>query len=322
MCRSWHKESFLTGPSLRSRVRRIYGLLGTRAFSTGLGDTRALADKHVRWDSRVEVTLTGLQALGRGDPWLSAGLLKDGDPIYLVKWESDWPQPQLLHIQSIADVELFGINGSNYGNFVIERSAWEARYGILVAGLQRGVLASAAPAAPAVPSTPVVGGADFPPSLHRDIRITTPPDWLKTRWPHFGSLVYGAKTVVTYLSTESEIFMIVAAAQASNYRDVSTEDILVQALNRERDSLGWRYLAPDKSRELTEQELRALIEKVTVGDTEASSVVYYSRKHQGLLSRETILKRGNLVWEFYSWTWRVDFSRSLLKVLADVEFLY
>lgn len=50
-----------------------------------------------------------------GDPWLSAGLLKDGDPIYLVKWESDWAQPRLLHIQSIADVELFGINDRNYG---------------------------------------------------------------------------------------------------------------------------------------------------------------------------------------------------------------
>ena len=76
-------------------------------------------------------------------PWLSAGLLKDGDPIYLVKWESDWAQPQLLHIQSIADVELFGINGSNYGNFVIEKSEWERRFGISAAGLQRGVLPSA-----------------------------------------------------------------------------------------------------------------------------------------------------------------------------------
>ena len=67
--------------------------------------------------------------------------------------------PQLLHIQSIGDVELFGINGSNYGNFVIDRPAWEARYGISAAGLQRGVLASAVPATtPAQPSTPFGDG--------------------------------------------------------------------------------------------------------------------------------------------------------------------
>ncbi len=73
---------------------------------------------------------------------MSAGLLKDGDPIYLVKWETDWAQPRLLHIQSIEDVELFGINGSNYGNFVIEKNEWERRFGISAAGLQRGTLPS------------------------------------------------------------------------------------------------------------------------------------------------------------------------------------
>ena len=73
---------------------------------------------------------------------MSAGLLKDGDPIYLVKWETDWPLPRLLHIQSIADVELFGINSSNYGEFVIEKDEWERRFGISAAGLQRGTLPS------------------------------------------------------------------------------------------------------------------------------------------------------------------------------------
>ena len=120
------------------------------------GDTRALAGKHVNWGDRTEVSLAQLRTLPVGDPWLSAGLLKDGDPIYLVKWESDWAQPQLLHIQSIADVELFGINGSNYGNFVIEKSEWERRYGMSAAGLQRGVLAAAAPVpAPQPAATPV-----------------------------------------------------------------------------------------------------------------------------------------------------------------------
>ena len=118
------------------------------------GDTRALAGRHVRWDSRIEVTLAQLQGLNRGDPWLSAGLLKDGDPIYLVKWETEWPQPRLFHIQSIADVELFGINGSNYGNFVLDLATWEQRFGISAAGLQRATL-PAATAPPAPTATPV-----------------------------------------------------------------------------------------------------------------------------------------------------------------------
>ena len=88
-------------------------------------------------DDRIEVSLAQLQALERGDPWLSAGLLKDGDPIYLAKWETEWDQPRLFHIQSIADVELFGINADNYGDFVFDRSAWEAEYGFSVDDLDK-----------------------------------------------------------------------------------------------------------------------------------------------------------------------------------------
>ena len=108
------------------------------------GDTRALSGRHIDWRSRATVSLERLRTLPRGDPWLSAGLLKDGDPIYLVKWETDWAEPQLFHIRSIGDVELFGINGSNYGQFVIERGQWEHRFGISAAGLQRHVLPSTA----------------------------------------------------------------------------------------------------------------------------------------------------------------------------------
>ena len=130
------------------------------------GDTRALAGKHVRWDSRTEVTLAQLQGLNRGDPWLSAGLLKDGDPIYLVKWETDWLEPRLLHIQSIGDVELFGINGSNYGNFVLDRATWEQRFGIAAAGLQRSKL-PAATMPPAPPAPTFIGLAGTGPGTRR-----------------------------------------------------------------------------------------------------------------------------------------------------------
>ena len=116
------------------------------------GDTRALAGKHVNWGDRTEVTVAQLRGLPVGDPWLSAGLLKDGDPIYLVKWESDWEQPRLFHIQSIADVELFGINGSNYGRFVLDRATWEAQYGMSAASLQRSTLPAAVTTAAATPT--------------------------------------------------------------------------------------------------------------------------------------------------------------------------
>lgn len=122
------------------------------------GDTRALADKAINWADRREVSLAQLQGFRIGDPWLSAGLLKMGDPIYLVKWETDQTSPTLLHIQSIRDVELFGINATNYGAFVLDQATWEARFRMTAPSLARGTLASAVPAtptpAPAATATP------------------------------------------------------------------------------------------------------------------------------------------------------------------------
>ena len=123
------------------------------------GDTRALSGRHINWNARTEVSLAGLRALPKGDPWLSAGLLKQGDPIYLVKWETEWAQPRLLHIQSIADVEIFGIDETNYGNFVLDVATWEARYGISVASLQRAELPAAVPSAATTPTTPTTPAA-------------------------------------------------------------------------------------------------------------------------------------------------------------------
>jgi hypothetical protein len=118
------------------------------------GDTRALADKTINWSDRKEVTLAQLRSYKIGDPWLSSGLLKMGDPIYLVKWETNQEKPTLLHIQSIQDVELFGINGTNYGAMVMEQAAWESKYMMAAASLTRGVLASAVTPA----ATPTPGG--------------------------------------------------------------------------------------------------------------------------------------------------------------------
>ena len=136
---------FPLAPSSPSPEHRISGLPTIKACCIGAAIPAPWPGKHVNWSDRREVSLDELRTLPIGDPWLSAGLLKDGDPIYLVKWESDWPQPRLLHIQSIKDVELFGINGSNYGNFILEKATWESRYGFAAATLERGVLAAAVP---------------------------------------------------------------------------------------------------------------------------------------------------------------------------------
>ena len=108
------------------------------------GDTRALAGHDINWNSRVSVSLDQLRTLPRGGPWLSAGLLKLGEPIYFVKWETGESAPTLLHIQSISDVQLFGIDSSNYGTFVLEQAAWEQRFGFRADRLAKAELATAA----------------------------------------------------------------------------------------------------------------------------------------------------------------------------------
>ena len=109
-----------------------------------VGDTRALSGRPVNWSSRLEVDLAQLRAARLGDPFLSAGLVRRNGPIYLAKWEQGQAQPTLLHIQTIADVEVFGINGSNYGQFVLEEPAWNQRFGFAAATLPAGELEPAA----------------------------------------------------------------------------------------------------------------------------------------------------------------------------------
>jgi hypothetical protein len=145
------------------------------------GDTRALAGQAINWSSTVEVTAEQLRALPIGDPWLSAGLLKDGDPIYLVKWEANEPSPRLLHIQSIRDVQLFGINSTNYGAMVLDKAEWERRYPFKVDSLARAPLTPAvdtlAPAiSPGVPAPSELSGTPYRNSRY-DITLRVPNGW-------------------------------------------------------------------------------------------------------------------------------------------------
>lgn len=154
------QQSYTPGDVVALRGTPHLWIAGDDGALHWAGDTRALANRPVNWSSRRELSLDELRAQRRGDPYLSAGLLKEGDPIYLVKWESDQSAPTLLQIQSIPDVELFGINGSNYGAFVLDRNAWQGRFGLNFDALTRGTLAPAvAPPAtptPAVTATPAV----------------------------------------------------------------------------------------------------------------------------------------------------------------------
>jgi len=150
----------------------VFGLRGTPHIwimdSAGTlhwgGDTRALAGKQVSWSNRTDLSATELQKYPIGDPWLSAGLLKSGDPIYLVKWEADWAQPKLQHIQSIDDVRVFGISASNYGRFVMEESDWQRQYGMSPLGLQKESLASAI--------GPVIGSRQNPYPMGQDVKLS------------------------------------------------------------------------------------------------------------------------------------------------------
>jgi hypothetical protein len=118
-----------------------------------VGDSRALTGHAVDWASRTDMTAEEIKALPRGDLWLSAGMVKLGDAIYLAKWETDEVVPRLLQIQSIDDLELFGVTPTNYGATVLAPAAWEQQFGMEVAALQRGALDQATFCVPA-PMTP------------------------------------------------------------------------------------------------------------------------------------------------------------------------
>ena len=94
-----------------------------------VGDTRALAEHTVRWDQACVMHPSFLNTARKGDPILSAALVKIGDPIYLAKWERTDPAPTLLQIRSVDDLEAIGINSDNYERFVFERERWERTFG-------------------------------------------------------------------------------------------------------------------------------------------------------------------------------------------------
>ncbi len=101
-----------------------------------VSDPRAMAEQHVDWLIRKDVSLDDLRRLNRGEPFLSLALVKIGDAIYLPQAPIDGGAPVLRLIKSPADLALLGVSGENYGRIVLEQEAWEARYGLSASALQ------------------------------------------------------------------------------------------------------------------------------------------------------------------------------------------
>ena len=99
-------------------------------------DPFALAEHATPGAPRMQVSLDDLRQMPRGEPYLSMALVKIGDFIYLPEEQAIGTAPVLRLVKSVDDLSLLGINAENYGRLVLDRSAWEARYGFNVDGLR------------------------------------------------------------------------------------------------------------------------------------------------------------------------------------------
>jgi hypothetical protein len=99
-------------------------------------DPSALAEHAAAGAPRLAVSLDELRQLPRGEPWLSMALVKIGDFVYLPQAQAPGTAPVLRLIKSVDDLSLMGIDAANYGRLVLDRAAWEARYGLNVDGLR------------------------------------------------------------------------------------------------------------------------------------------------------------------------------------------
>jgi hypothetical protein len=99
-------------------------------------DPSALAEHAVPGAPRQAVSLDELRQMPRGEPYLSMALVKIGDFVYLPQEQAPGSAPVLRLILSVDDLRLMGVDADNYGRLVLDRAAWEARYGFDVDGLR------------------------------------------------------------------------------------------------------------------------------------------------------------------------------------------
>jgi hypothetical protein len=130
-----------------------------------VGDTRALDGHTVEWSNVNPLTLDQIRAAGRGEPWLSAALVRIGDAIYLPRWTANAATPTLYHVQSPMDLALIGVNDQNYGQLVRDKAAWDQQYGLASDSLPRAELPAIVPAAPPPPPPPPPPAPAAPPPV-------------------------------------------------------------------------------------------------------------------------------------------------------------
>ena len=288
------------------------------------GDTRALAGRHINWNKRLELPLEQLQGISRGDPWLSAGLLKDGDPIYLVKWETHEALPRLSHIQSIRDVELFGINENNYGRMVLDRGQWEARYGIRVSELERRTLAPATALAPTPTPTPTPNPAnddmmltEWPPVAQKHLVFTIPYGWTISphEWPLTGTVridTYQHTHRVIYdVDTELEGFALWTTAVVTTLKEGPSGVLSILAVPA-------RYYS-----EATAEEIRDGLARSTRRRDLSKNPNLWSLSFPTVEKGRTRTKDGMAVWRVnFSYLTQVylNLSHGITKFVAYLEY--
>jgi hypothetical protein len=145
-----------------------------------LSDSRAAAQLPIDWSRQTEVSLPELARLPIGDPLLSACLVRIGDAIYLVQWDSAEAQPRLLQVRSLADLALVGITERNFSQFLLGRAEWEQRFGLGVSNLARAEFAppgATGSSCRSADSTPQPAERSYPPDTTRYTRPPVPEDY-------------------------------------------------------------------------------------------------------------------------------------------------
>jgi hypothetical protein len=136
-----------------------------------VSDTRAAEGHEVNWSDRTEVTADQLGSLPRGEPWLTAALVRIGDQIYLPQWQTGAPEPTLYHVQSPADLNLMGVDGNDYWALVLDPQQWQERYGLDPQTLSQDELAALSQVLPQPP-----GSTDQPMSVEPQPSATEVPE--------------------------------------------------------------------------------------------------------------------------------------------------
>jgi hypothetical protein len=101
-------------------------------------DLRALIGHQVEWSRKIDAQLSDIGEAPRGEPWLSAPLLRKDGLLYLPHWDTNSAAPRLMHVPSLVDVALIGISQANYADLVLDAPEWEKMVGLNPALLSTG----------------------------------------------------------------------------------------------------------------------------------------------------------------------------------------